>query len=166
MKILHLIGIFDLEKIRMRPYRDLTGLYRPKKKQYRRVKEMFRGFEKIVEERIREAQMKGDFDNLPGAGKPLEEDNDHHVPGELRLAYRILKNAGCLPPDIELKKEILKTEDLLAGVKEEAEKYRILKKLNLMIMKLNTMRNAPVELEIPQYYVDKITDKFDSRSDE
>ena len=77
---------------------------------------MFAGFSKIVEERIREAQLKGEFENLAGAGQPLELEEDRHIAEELRLSYKILKNADCLPPEIELKKEIERTEELLEGM--------------------------------------------------
>lgn len=103
---------------------------------------MIVGFEKIVEERIRKAQKKGEFENLVGSGKPLKFNSDWFIPEELRLAYKILKNADCVPPEIELKKEIKQTEDLLAGMQETSEKYRILKKLNFLIMKLNTIRDT------------------------
>ena len=55
----------------------------------------------IAEQRIAEAIANGDFDDLPGCGKPLELDDDSLLPEELRLAYRILKNAGFVPPEIE-----------------------------------------------------------------
>ena len=55
----------------------------------------------IAEQRIAEAIANGDFDHLPGSGKPLELDDDSLLPEELRLAYRILKNAGFVPPEIE-----------------------------------------------------------------
>lgn len=55
----------------------------------------------IAERRIAEAIANGDFDDLPGSGKPLELDDDSLLPEELRLAYRILKNAGFVPPEIE-----------------------------------------------------------------
>lgn len=55
----------------------------------------------IAEQRIAEAIANGDFDDLPGSGKPLELDDDSLVHEELRLAYRILKNAGFVPPEIE-----------------------------------------------------------------
>ncbi len=55
----------------------------------------------IAEQRIAEAIENGDFDDLPGSGKPLELDDDSLVPEELRLAYRVLKNAGFVPPEIE-----------------------------------------------------------------
>jgi len=80
----------------------------------------------------------------------------------LRLAYKILKNADCLPPEIELKKEIRQTEELLAGMSETAEKYRMMKKLNFLILKLNTLRNASVVLDEPQKYSDKLIKKLES----
>ncbi len=124
---------------------------------------MLPGFDKIVEERIRRAQKRGDFENLSGAGKPLELQDEGHVAEELRLAYKILKNAECLPPEIEIKKEIQRTEELLAGMRDTAEKYRILKKLNFLIMKLNTMRPKSVLFEEPQYS-DKLIEKLEKNS--
>ena len=117
---------------------------------------MIQGFEKIVEERILKAQKKGDFENLIGSGKPLKLNKNYYIPEELRLAYKILKNADCLPPEIELKKEIKQTEDLLAGMQATSEKYRILKKLNFLIMKLNTMRDTSIMNEMPQHYMEKL----------
>jgi hypothetical protein len=117
---------------------------------------MIRGFEKIVEERILTAQKKGEFENLDGFGKPLALHDDYHVPEELRLAFKILKNADCLPPEIELKKEIRQTEDLLAGMQDTSEKYRLLKKINFLIMKLNTIRCSSVKFEMPQHYMEKL----------
>lgn len=117
---------------------------------------MIQGFEKIVEERIRKAQNKGEFENLVGSGKPLKFNSDLFIPEELRLAYKILKNADCVPPEIELKKKIKQTEDLLAGMQETSEKYRLLKKLNFLIMKLNTIRDTSIMCEMPQYYMEKL----------
>ena len=127
---------------------------------------MFPGFERIVEERIQIAQKKGEFDNLPGAGKPLVLTDDRHVPEDLRLAYKILKNANFLPPEIELRKEIHKTEDLLAAMPDTAEKYRILKKLNFLILKFNYLRNSSIEFEIPQQYQENLVRRFEPAADE
>jgi hypothetical protein len=124
---------------------------------------MFTGFDKIVEERIRKAQRKGDFENLAGSGKPLKLEEDRHIAEELRLSYKILKNADCLPPEVELKKEIERTEDLLRGMEETAEKYSTMKKLNFLIMKLNAMRNKSVDFEIPQQYSASMVERFESR---
>jgi len=117
---------------------------------------MIQGFEKIVEERILKAQKQGEFENLDGSGKPLKFNESWSIPEELRLAYKILKNADCLPPEIELKKEIRQIEDLLAGMQETSEKYRILKKLNFLIMKLNTIRDTSIMFEMPQNYMEKL----------
>lgn len=118
------------------------------------------GFEKIVEERILAAQRNGEFDNLEGAGKPLEHEDLSRIPQELRLAYKILKNADCLPPEIELKKEIIRTETLLENMEDESLRYRTLKKLNYLIMKFNIMRGGSAALEIPQQYEHKVMDRL------
>ncbi len=122
---------------------------------------MFPGFDKIVEERIKNAQKKGDFKNLSGSGKPLDLDDDCCVAEDLRLAYKILKNADFAPPEIEIKNEIKKTEHLLSGMKDEKEKYRILKKLNFLIMKINSMRSASANLDVPQQYVEKVVGRIE-----
>ncbi len=122
---------------------------------------MIQGFEKIVEERILKAQKKGEFKNLVGSGKPLRINENWYIPEELRLAYKILKNADCVPPEIELKKEIKQTEDLLAGMKETSEKYRTLKKLNFLIMKLNTIRDTSIMFEMPQHYMEKLVGQIE-----
>jgi len=123
---------------------------------------MFSGFTKIVEERIRMAQRNGEFENLAGSGKPLTLAEDRHIAEDLRLSYKILKNADCLPPEVELKKEIERTEELLRGMQETAEKYRILKKLNFLIMKLNSTSNSSIEFEVPQRYSARLVDRFES----
>ena len=123
---------------------------------------MFAGFTKIVEERIRKAQRQGAFENLAGSGKPLKLEEDSHIVEELRLSYKILKNADCLPPEVELKKEIERTEDLLRGMEETAEKYRTLKKLNFLIMKLNSLRNMSIDFEVPQQYSTSLVERFES----
>jgi len=56
-------------------------------------------FELIAERRIAEAVARGELDNLPGAGRPLDLDDDPLVPEDLRLAFRILKNAGFVPSE-------------------------------------------------------------------
>lgn len=121
---------------------------------------MLPGFDKIVEERIRKAQRRGDFENLPGAGKPLKLQDESHIAEDLRLAHKILKNADCLPPEIEIKKEIQQTEDLLAGMQDTADKYQTLRKLNFLIMKLNTIRQKSVVFEAPQYS-DKLIERLE-----
>ena len=118
------------------------------------------GYRKIVEKKIKDAEKNGEFDNLPGKGKPLNLEDDSRIPEDLRLAYKILKNADCLPPEIELKKEIKQMEDMLENIPDEKERYRQIKKINLKIMKLNMMGHKSPLLEECQIYYGKIIDKL------
>jgi hypothetical protein len=120
-------------------------------------------FEKIVERKIREAQEKGEFDNLPGSGNPIDLQDDANIPDDLRLAYKILKNADCLPPEIQLRKEIRQMEDLLDSIPDEKEKYRQIRKINFKIMQLNMMGKRSPLLEDDQIYYDKVLDKLDRK---
>lgn len=123
---------------------------------------MISGFEKIVEERIKAAQQKGVFDNLNGTGRPLALEEDGHIPEDLRLAHKILKNADCLPPEIELKQQIRQTEDLLRTMEDTAQRYHVLKKLNFLILKINSQRQANIMFEVPQQYEESLVARFDN----
>jgi hypothetical protein len=121
---------------------------------------MLTGFEKIVEERIQQSIKKGEFEGLSGSGKPLELEDFSNVPDDLRMAYKILKNADCIPPEIEIKKEILQTEALLEGMTDIKERYKTIKKLNFLIMKLNASRSGSIQFELPQKYESKLVDRM------
>jgi Domain of unknown function (DUF1992) len=58
----------------------------------------------LAEQRIEQARDAGAFDNLPGAGQPLPEEDLSMVPEDERVAFRILKNAGYIPPELEMHK--------------------------------------------------------------
>ncbi len=103
---------------------------------------MIPGFQAIVEERIKKAQQEGAFDNLEGNGKPLNLE-DLNLPEECRMAYKILKNAGFLPPELELKKDIQNTRNLLSACSlDSAQRPEIQKKLNYLLTKLSTLRGG------------------------
>ncbi len=121
---------------------------------------IFEAFNKIAEKKIQEAMDNGEFEDLPGKGKPLRIEDDRHLPADIRLAHKILKNADCLPPELELRKEILTIEELLAGEKDAKAKYRQIKKLNYLIMKLNMSRRSSFSLEKNQVYYDRLVDKM------
>jgi hypothetical protein len=118
------------------------------------------GYERIVEQRIKEAMEKGEFDDLPGKGKPLPLEDDSHVPEDFRLAYKLLKNADCLPPELLEKKEIFQMEDMLSAIPDEKERYKLIKKINFKIMKLNMMGRKSPLLEEKQVYYKKLIDKI------
>lgn len=89
--------------------------------------------ELIAERRIGEAVANGELDNLPGAGKPLELDDDALIPEDLRLAYRILRNAGLAPPELVQLNEIRRLEDLVARADADAAgRSRAIRKLALL----------------------------------
>lgn len=113
----------------------------------------------IAEERIQEAIRNGEFDNLPGMGKPIKYEDDSNIPEELRMSYKIMKNSGCLPPEIEERKEIQQAKDLLASLTDEQERFRQMEKLNLLVMKANMRRKRPVALEENQIYYEKAVAK-------
>ena len=100
-------------------------------------------FEKLVEKRIQEAQQRGDFDALPGAGKPLPQDDDALVPEELRLAYRVLRNAGCSPPQLGVRRELVNLNMLLAGVTDAEEARRIGRRMSLLAASLGLRPDTP-----------------------
>src|SRR3954471_23822538 len=72
------------------------------------------GFERIAENRIREAMQAGEFDDLPGAGKPLDLEGYFKLPEHLRVAFSILKSANCVPAEVELLNEIAALERRLS----------------------------------------------------
>ena len=90
-----------------------------------------------AERHISDAQRKGEFDNLAGRGEPLVLDDDSHVAPELRAGYRLLKNAGCLPPELEQRKEAMQLADLLKGIRKDDPSHReISRRLALIELKM------------------------------
>jgi Domain of unknown function (DUF1992) len=87
----------------------------------------------LAERRIEEALARGEFNDLPGAGRPLALEDDPLVPEELRVAYRILKNAGYVPPEVQTLNEIAALERLIAGDDVDAAAHaKAVKKLSLL----------------------------------
>jgi hypothetical protein len=94
----------------------------------------------LAESRIREAMVQGAFDDLPGAGRPLALDDDALVASELRAAYRVLKNSGFVPPEVEIRREIARFHALLAVLDDGAERRRALARLALLQARLEPSR--------------------------
>ncbi len=76
----------------------------------------------LAEEKIKSAINKGDLDNLPGKGKPLQLEDLSGIPEELRASYKIMKNAGMLPEEMKIKKEMATLEELLLQCADETLK--------------------------------------------
>ena len=108
--------------------------------------------EVLAERKIREAMERGEFANLPGAGKPLRLEDDSMIPEDLRVAYKILRNAGCIPPELEVRKEILTLRDLLRTIEDEEARRDTIRELNYRLLKLGVMGKRMVNLdEFPEY---------------
>ncbi len=107
----------------------------------------------LAERKIREALERGELDHLPGAGRPLRlEDDDPFMPAELRMSYRVLKNAGFVPPEVALRREIHSIEQLLALTEERDEQARLSKRLEMLKLRLGCSRpGAPSTLDDPAY---------------
>ena len=75
-----------------------------------------------------------------------------------------MKNADYLPPELAEKKEIRQMEDMLARLPDEEAKYRLIKKINYKIMKLNIVRERPLLLEEGQLYYRKVVEKCGEKS--
>lgn len=109
-----------------------------------------------AERRIQEAQKEGAFDHLPGEGRPLELEDDSAVPAELRMAYKVLKNAGYLPPELQDRKEISTILDLLENCDEGAEKLRQMQKLEVILMRMKNRRARSVAITENDTYYEKM----------
>ena len=83
------------------------------------------GYLKIVEKKIRDALKEGEFENLPGKGKPRNLDDDSRIPEDLRMAHKVLKNANCLLEELELRKDIRNMEEMLKNIPDEKSSHWI-----------------------------------------
>lgn len=95
--------------------------------------------EKTVEKIIKEAQERGDFENLKGKGKPLDLNAYFETPEELRLAYSALKNAGIVSPEVELLQEITALKDRLEGTFDELQRNKLKKTISEKQLQFNIM---------------------------
>ena len=114
----------------------------------------------LAERRIDEARARGEFDNLPGSGAPLELDDDALVPEELRVAHRILKNAGLLPPQLEPCREIRDIEALLLKTDDGSGRARLLARINFLVARGAAGRRHG-DLRIEQAYAEKLSGQLE-----
>lgn len=117
-------------------------------------------FWRIAEERIKEAQRAGAFDNLPGKGKPLDLEDLSWVPEDLRIGYLVLKNAHVLPPEAELLKDIHTIEDLLKHVEDEGERRALARSIQFKLIRLDMLKRRSMPLRSVRDYSRKLVDKL------
>ena len=118
----------------------------------------------IAEQKITQAMQEKDFTSPKWKNKPLPLDDDRFVPDDLKMAYKILKMSGYLPQEIEERKEIKKLEDLIACTEDEHERLRQMKKLNVLLMKMDEKRDRPVNISSQSDYYRKVVERVTLRS--
>lgn len=121
----------------------------------------------IAERKIEEFFRKdGGPDLSHWRGKPLPVEDLSNVPQDLRMAYKVLKNAGYIPEEVALHREIVRTEDLLAHCRDEQVKLRQLKKLSLLKCKLEARLGRPLRLDSESAYFDRVVERVPVRGKE
>ena len=119
-------------------------------------------FAKLAERRILEAIENGEFDNLEGKGKPLIFEDETWIPEDLRMVYRFLKNAGCVPPELEMRNEVINMCSLMNTLDDDKERIKKIRELNFKLLKLNMTRKKPLNFEDFPEYESKMVDKLSS----
>ena len=82
-------------------------------------------FSRVADRRIREAMAHGEFQNLPGAGKPLNLEEYFSTPEDVRMAFSILKSANCAPAEVELLNEVSRLEHAIAETSDAAARQEL-----------------------------------------
>lgn len=125
---------------------------------------MFSAIAAIAEQRIAEAIENGTLNIEGWKNKPLPLSDDSFVPEDMKMAYKIMKNSGYLPPEVEIRKEVNNLEDLIAKTEDEHVRLRQIKKLNLLLMKLDSQRSCPASIANDDAYYQKIVENITTRS--
>ncbi|MFB0713607.1 DUF1992 domain-containing protein [Buttiauxella noackiae] len=113
-----------------------------------------------AERHILDAQRNGEFDSLSGSGKPLELDDDSYIPMGLRAAWRLLKNSGCLPPELQQRKDAIELNHLLRSIDHSHPEYAVIRK-KMLLLELK-LQNAGMSTDfLHGEYADRLLNKID-----
>jgi len=116
--------------------------------------------EQLEENRIIDAIAHGEFNDLPGSGKPLEMEDLSLVPEEIRMAYKVLKNAGMMPPELELKNEVTQLHRSLETETDDAKRQRSLRRLQYLYISLDISSQRYTNLALQHQYYEKLLNRF------
>lgn len=116
--------------------------------------------DRVAEQRIEAALGRGEFDGLPGAGRPLELDDDSLVPPELRAACRILKNSGMVPPEIETLRELHRLYACIEADSSDPAPHEAQRRLQFLHMKLERAGFAVTSRAVMAQYHDRLLAKL------
>ena len=96
-------------------------------------------FDKLVEQKIREAMREGEFENLEGAGRPVNLDAYFSTPEELRAGYAVLRNAGVMPEEAHILRDMNDIKQKLEACREEAERETLSASLRELQLKYDLL---------------------------
>jgi len=118
------------------------------------------GLDALVEARIEHAIERGELAGLPGQGRPIALDDDTCVAPELRLAHRILKNAGYVPEEVELRREITSLAGLIETT-EGAERARAIARRDWLRARLARRRGDGTSLLEHREYAERVARRLE-----
>ena len=112
----------------------------------------------VAEQKIQEALQNGEFDRLPGVGKPLVMEDLSHLPPEARMAYTILKNSGFVETPQDMRRPLPLDKALTRASPEEATSNDKLRRLDLMMRRIRRARGQADFLPpiLDALYLDKL----------
>lgn len=113
----------------------------------------------IAERKINEAIKEGRLKTDGWQGRPLPDEADPFMPEDLRMAYKILKNAGFVPPEVEARREIERLEEIIAGSTDEQTRLKQMKKLEVLLRKLALMRPEAANIALQEDYYRKVVER-------
>lgn len=92
----------------------------------------------LINARIEAAEADGAFDNLPGAGKPLPEEDDP----ENALINRVIRENGAVPEFVSLSRELERLRAELRETGDRTRRQEILKDMSMMDARIDIARKA------------------------
>lgn len=99
--------------------------------------------DQVADRRIAAAIEAGELANLPGEGKALDLDDDRLVPEDLRVAWRILRNAGFVPPELAERRERIELARLIATIDDDGGRRRAAARLALLEARREAAGSSP-----------------------
>jgi hypothetical protein len=117
---------------------------------------------RIAEQKIQEAIERGELDNLPSAGRRLVLDDDATVPPELRAGYRILKNAGFVPAELALTRELGAARQLVEAALTSSARRSAYRRLEAVKLRLEASRGRPLSPVLEEAYYRRLVARLES----
>jgi len=119
--------------------------------------------ESVAERKIQEAIERGELADLPGQGRPLDLSDDALVPEEMRMGYRVLKNAGVLPPELEVRNQIHSLEQFILRMESGDGRLQAVRRLNLLRARLDAVQQGTGDLRLQEQYYEQLVARLTQR---